>query len=412
MAGKWHLGERPPYWPRSRGFDRYFGLISGANSFFEVDPGRQMALDDDPWTPPAAGYYSTDAYTDFAVDRIVENKKLTPNQPFLLYLAHQAPHSPLMALPEDIARYRGRYDKGWDVLRAERNARQRQLGIIDQRHEITPRPEGIPAWIDVPETAKASWIGRMEVYAAMIDRVDQGIGRVLAALEQTGQRENTLVIFLSDNGATTEGGPTAGMGGGRGPTAGEEVAPHAPMGSRDSRINELEPWASVSNTPYRLYKNFLHEGGIKTGMVATWPRGIRRSDVMTDQVGHVVDVMPTILQVAGIRYPGSRAGTTLRPLRGQSLVPAFQGQTVARTAPLFWAYGGRIAVREGDWKLVYNQLGPKPHLELYDLAADPTEHHDLSARYPDRAAQLRRDWQVWADKAGAREAASIHALPR
>lgn len=394
MAGKWHVGDLPAHWPHSRGFDRYLGLISGATSFFELlhEPGRsrQMVREDQLWQPAGDGFYATDAYNDYASDRIREHRRTHPDRPFFLYVAHTAPHFPLHALPGDIARYADTYTVGWDHIRAERHARMRARGLIDHRHPLPPRPASVPAW-DTVET-KAEWARLMAVYAAMIDRMDQGIGRILQALDETGVRDDTLVVFLSDNGGTAEAVAGRGLN-----------DPRVPVGAKGSYVAYLEPWAQVSNTPFRLYKDWVHEGGIITPFIAHWPRGLMQPGRLTDEVGHVIDLMPTVLDLAGAAYPATWQGQTLTPPSGRSLVPVLRGGRLERHAPLYWAYGGNWAIRDGDWKLVCDgRRGAAP--ELFDLRRDPTEAHDLSAAHPDRAADLRARWLAWATAVGAREA--------
>jgi arylsulfatase A-like enzyme len=401
MSGKWHLGQNRESWPRRRGFDRFFGLLSGTTSYFELlqEPGRVrvMALEDSSWTPPREGYYATDAYTEYAVDRIHEHRAEHSAQPFFLYLAYTAPHFPLHALPEDIARYERRYDIGWDSLRLERYARMRELGILDDRHALAPRPAEVPAWNDVPD--KQDWARRMAVYAAMVDRMDQGIGRVLRALQETGMSDNTLVLFFSDNGASAEDVSGRGMN-----------DPTVPIGTRGSYVSYNEPWANASMTPYRLYKSWTHEGGIITPLIAYWPRGIREAGHLSREVGHVIDLMPTALELAGAAYPQVRNGRATLPLQGRSLAGVLRGEALpAREAPLFWALGGNWAVRQGDWKLTYDARRSE-RLELFNLAADPVELHDLSARYPERVRELQALWQTWAERVGARE--RLAAAPR
>jgi arylsulfatase A-like enzyme len=394
MSGKWHVGDLPEHWPHSRGFDRYFGLISGATSFFELlrEPGRsrQMVMEDRLWQPTADDFYATDAYNDYAADRIREHQRAHAGRPFFLYVAHTAPHFPLHALPEDIARYEDRYKAGWDAVRADRYRRMREVGIIDERYPLSDRPSTVPAWTDADN--REEWARLMAVYAAMIDRMDQGIGRILRALDETGTRENTLVLFLSDNGGTAE--PVAGRG---------LNDPSVPIGARGSYVTYLEPWANVSNTPFRLYKNWAHEGGIITPLIAHWPRGIAQAGRITEEVGHVIDLMPTMVELAGAAYPASVRGGPVLPMRGSSLAPVFRGEAVDRQAPLFWAYGGNWAIREGDWKLVRDgrQKGP---VELFNVREDPVEQQDLAARHPARVAALQAQWQAWAERVGAREA--------
>lgn len=394
MAGKWHVGDLPEHWPHSRGFDRYFGLISGATSFFELlpEPGRtrQMVMEDRLWQPAGDGFYATDAYNDYAADRIREHQREYPDRPFFLYVAHTAPHFPLHALPEDIARYEDRYKAGWDSVREERHRRMRQLGIIDDRHGLPPRPSTVPAWHDAQN--QDEWSRLMAVYAAMIDRMDQGIGRILRALEETGARDNTLILFLSDNGGTAE--QVAGRG---------LNDPNVPIGARGSYVAYLEPWANVSNTPFRLYKNWVHEGGIITPLIANWPRRISQRGDLTDEVGHVIDLMPTVLELAGVPYPVTVQDRSILPIEGRSLAPVFRGGIVERQTPLFWAYGGNWAIREGDWKLACDRRHPG-RVELFNLRDDPAEQRDLAADHPARVAQLKATWQQWAERVGAREA--------
>lgn len=394
MAGKWHIGDLPEHWPHSRGFDRYFGLISGATSFFELlkEPGRnrQMVLEDRLWEPSGDGFYATDAYNDYAADRIREHRREHAGSPFFLYVAHTAPHFPLHALPEDIARYEERYKAGWDSVRTERFQRMRQLGIIDERYALPERPSSIPAWEDADK--KEEWARLMAVYAAMIDRMDQGIGRILRALEETGTRDNTLILFLSDNGGTAEAVAGRGLN-----------DPSVPIGARGSYVAYLEPWANVSNTPFRLYKNWVHEGGIITPLIANWRRGISSPGRLTDEFGHVIDLMPTALELAGVPYPRTMNGHSILPIEGRSLASVLRGGTIDRPAPLYWAYGGNWAIRDGDWKLVHDRRHPD-RVELFNLREDPAERRDVASQHLARVVQLRATWQAWAGSVGAREA--------
>jgi arylsulfatase A-like enzyme len=394
MSGKWHIGDLPEHWPHSRGFDRYFGLISGATSFFELlrEPGRvrQMVLEDRLWEPSGDGFYATDAYNDYAAERVREHRRLHPGRPFFLYVAHTAPHFPLHALPEDIARYADRYTRGWDVVRAERYERMRALGIIDARYPMPPRPSTVPAW-EAAEN-REEWARLMAVYAAMIDRMDQGIGRILDALDETGVRDDTLVLFLSDNGATAE------------QVAGRKLNdPSVPIGARGSYVAYLEPWAHVSNTPFRLYKDWVHEGGIISPLIASWPRGISQPGRLVDGPGHVIDVMPTVLELAGVPYPQSVEGRAILPIEGRSLAPLFRGGAFQRGTPLYWAYGRNWAIRDGDWKLVHDRRA-QDRVELFNLRDDPAERRDLAELQPARVTELRARWLAWAQRVGATEA--------
>ncbi|HOV61445.1 MAG TPA: arylsulfatase [Candidatus Hydrogenedentes bacterium] len=388
MSGKWHVGEAPEHWPRRRGFDRYYGLISGASSYFEIlDEGpntRVMALDDEPIRPEGDHFYMTDAFTDYAVRYIREHD---PAQgPFLLYLAYTAPHWPLHALPEDIAKYRGKYREGWDHLREQRYARMREMGIIRPEWALSPRDPEVPAWDQVADQDDMDL--RMAVYAAMIDRMDQGIGRVLDALRERGVAENTLVLFLSDNGGCHESIMDRKL-----------HKPGTRAGDRGSYLAYERGWANASNTPFRWFKHWVHEGGIAMPLIAWWPAGIRQRGALTDQVAHITDVLPTCLELAGATYPDTVNGRPVTPLFGRSLVPVLAGQARDPHPRLYWEHEGNRAIREGKWKLVATDSGP---WELYDMEADRTELRNLADQYPDRAAALLAAWRQWADATGVK----------
>ena len=390
MSGKWHVGEKSEHWPRQRGFDRYFGLISGASSYYEIIRNqkrvRQMALDDDLWDPPSEGFYMTDAISDYATQFLRGHHSDNPEDPFLLYVAYTAPHWPLHALPEDIAKYEGRYSQGWDTLRAERYQRMLDMGLIDERYALSDRPSRIPAWEDAEN--KADWQRRMEVYAAMIDRMDQGIGRILQTLEESGQMDNTLILFLADNGGCAESIVSRALNN-----------PEIPVGERGSFVAYQEPWANASNTPFRLYKQWVHEGGIASPLIAHWPDGLEKPGSMTDQVGHVIDLMPTLLELAGISYPQTWHGHELASLDGKSLAPILAGNNREGHEKLFWEHIGNRAVRQGNWKLVFDGKNAK-EWELYNLETDPTEIRNLVSRHPGKVKKLRLIWEEWAENVG------------
>jgi arylsulfatase len=380
MSGKWHVGEHRPHWPTDRGFDKYFGLISGASSYFGLgDPDlqreRQMALDDKPWNPPADGsFYMTDAIADHAVEYL--DKYGRGPEPFLMYTAFTAPHYPLHARPEDIAQYEGKYMKGWEALRRERHQRMIEMGIVDKRWPLTPRDSEAPAWETVEDTK--AWDRRMAVYAAQIDRMDQGIGRILQKLREVGAEDNTLVLFLADNGGCAEIVDRGKPG----------VAPGLP----DSFMSYGVPWANASNTPFRLYKRWVHEGGVASPFIARWPSVIKQKNTLTHETGHLVDIMATAVDITGARYPGA----PIQPMEGKSLLPVFQGRSMG-DRKLYWEHMGNRAALEGKWKLV-SQYPDK--WELYDLEADRTELNDLAAKMPDKAAALLRDYNAWAQRCG------------
>jgi len=386
MSGKWHVGEAPEHWPRKRGFDRYFGLISGASSYWELidqpDRKRMMAQDDEPFTPEPGEFYMTDAFSDFAVRCVKEHAG--HEDPFLLYLAYTAPHWPLHAWPEDIARHEDAYRIGWEELRRRRYARQRALGVIDPKWPLSPLDEEVPPWEAVED--KPYWERLMAVYAAMIDRMDHGIGRVLRALEETGAAENTIVVFLSDNGGCAED------------IAGRKLhTPGTRAGERGSYDAYKRPWANASNTPFRLYKKWIHEGGIATPFLMRWPRGIAQPGGMTHQVAHIIDIMPTCLDAAGVAYPETFDERPVLPVEGRSLLPILRGETREPHPALFWEHFGNRGVRAGDWKYVAAANGD---WELYNLAEDRTELRDLGGTAPEKARELHALYEAWAQRVG------------
>jgi arylsulfatase A-like enzyme len=379
MAGKWHVGEERPHWPVDRGFDHYFGLISGACNYFLLEPGRKMARDDQPFTPSGDKFYMTDAFTDAAVGFLKDHGQ--SKQPFFLYLAYTSPHWPLHAWPEDIAKYRGKYTMGWDALRQQRHRRMIEMGLVKADWALTPRDEKAPAWEDVKDKDDRDL--RMAVYAAQIDRMDQNIGRVLDTLKQMGAERNTLILFLADNGGCAE-----------------EVnrKPGVPAGPKESFCSYGLPWANASNTPFRLYKHWVHEGGISTPLIAYWPAVITEGRKLTDQPGHVIDIMATCVDVTGVKYPETFEGRQILPREGLSLLPIFQGKQRTPHEALYWEHEGNRAVRQGKWKLVLRKPGK---WELYDMQADRTELRDLADQQPEKVKELTAAWDSWAARVGA-----------
>ena len=379
MSGKWHIGEDHPNWPVDRGFERYFGLISGACNYFRLAPGRQMAIDNQTYVPATDGFYMTDAITDHAVSFVDEYARKKP--PFFLYVSYTAPHFPLHALPEDIAKYQGKYMVGWDEVRQRRHRRLIELGLVDAEWPLTPRDPEVPGWNDVKD--KRDWDVKMAVYAAQIDRMDQGIGKILAKLRELSIDRDTLGMFLSDNG-----GGAAEIDAGK---------PGAPAGHADSYMAYGRAWANASNTPFRLFKRWVHEGGIATPFIAYWPGVIKQRGSITHQVGHVIDLMATCLDVAGVEYPSTYQGRVILPLEGKSLLPIFRGKDRAGHDYLFWEHEGNRAVRHGRWKLVSRH---PDRWELYDLQADRTELHDLADERRDIVESLVAQYKQWAERCG------------
>ena len=374
MSGKWHVGEKRPHWPVDRGFERYYGLISGGSNYFKIDAGRTLALDDHPTTAAGDDFYMTDAFTDYALRFLDEAKE--KKKPFLLYTAFTSPHWPLHARPADIAKYRGKYVDGWDLLRATRHRKMIELGIVDAAWPITPRDPKAPPWEEAKNKDELDL--RMSVYAAQIDRMDQNIGRILAKLREIGAEENTLVLFLSDNGGCAE-----------------EIhrgAPGAVIGTKESFESYGLPWANASNTPFRLYKHWVHEGGIATPFISSWPAMIKKSALVRDPA-HLIDLMPTCLELAKAEYPKDKI-----PPEGLSLVPLLRTGTWMGHEAIFWEHEGNRAIRQGAWKLVARH---KSAWELYDMQADRTELSNVAAAHPERVKELSAKYDAWAARVGA-----------
>ena len=374
MTGKWHLDRTPV----DRGFDRYFGHLSGATNYFTGD--NSFRLDDKPFDVPKSDFYTTDANTDYAIDFLNQAKSERKDKPFFLYIAYNAPHYPLQAWPEDIAKYRGKYSAGWDKLRQERYARQLEMKLIDPRWQLAPRDKSVAAWETLSDAEREKEDLTMAVFAAMVDRVDQNIGRLMAKLRALGEADNTIVFLLSDNG----GCPF------------QRTKTHnIPPGPADSYWTYHTAWAQVSNTPFRLYKQNQHEGGIASPLIVHWPRGIKNAGTITDQPGHLVDMMPTLLELAGGDYPDSFNNVSLKPLRGSSLVPVLSGGRRDPPKEIFQQFGSQRGLRMGKWKLVAAAGG---QWELYDMEADRTELNNLAATMPDRVSMMAKRWEALADK--------------
>src|SRR5262245_14491904 len=380
MVGKWHLsaGPRTPR-PTDRGFDEFYGMIGGFNSCFQEDPfytrlpaGRPKRV------YPREGFYSTDVFGDYSRDFLALARR--QKKPFFLYLAFNAPHFPLHARARDVQKYADTYTAGWDRLRQKRHARQIELGLFPRGTPLSPRSPYTtradflrsgenPAWDTLPADRRADLARRMAVYAAMVECMDRNIGRVLDDLKTNGELDNTLVLFLSDNGACAEWDPF-GFDGNSGPRnvlhTGEQLAA---MGGPKTYHSYGSGWANAGATPFRLYKHYCHEGGIRTPLIVHWPGGIAARGEFRDQVGHIIDVMATYVDVCGATYPAKVGETAITPMEGKSLRPAFAGRPLDRPF-LAWEHERNRAIRVADWKLVARA---KAEWELYDLAGDPVE---------------------------------------
>lgn len=421
MSGKWHVSntiEQPtkeeqvkwlnhqavhPYfspveqYPVNRGFEKYFGNIFGVVDYF--DP-FSLVSGTTPIEKVPEGYYHTDAINDTAVKYIREFSK--GDKPFFLYVAQTAPHWPLNALPEDIKKYENTYTGGWDMIREARYKRMIEKGIIDPATtKLSPRMNNNLSWADNPDK---EWDARaMAVHAAMIDRMDQGIGRIIKTLKETGELDNTLIVFLSDNGASPEDCARYGPGFDRpGETRdGRKIAypvnkdknalpgPETVYGSIGPR------WANVANTPYQYAKAQSYEGGLRTPMIAFWPAGIRNKGRFSDCVGHVMDFMPTFMQLSGAQYPKTFNGHNITPYTGASLVAAFKGSNKQVHTTLYNEHFRARYVRDGEWKLVSHSNDTTWH--LYKINQDETELNDLSAQHPDVVNKLSQQWRAWAN---------------
>lgn len=395
LAGKWHLGyHTPDRWPLQRGFERFYGAIAGATSYLKPQGSRGMMLDNTALASPEGEFYTTDAFTDHAI-RFIEEQE--DEAPFFLYLAYTAPHWPLHAREEDIQKFVGKYrDVGWDKLREQRLQRQLELGVMEEGQALSPRDDGARSWEDLTDEQKDQLDYRMAVYAAQVYRMDHNIGRLVEFLEERGELDNTLILFLSDNGGCAE--------------------PYNDLGGKDfSLINDEnyggavsygQGWANASNTPFRRFKVWVHEGGISTPLIAHWPAGIKANpDNWVRTPAWVPDLMPTILDVTGAAYPENYNGYPITPYVGQSFAGALSGDGFERERWMFWEHMNHKAVREENWKAVWERKAEGDgQWQLFDLSNDRSEMNDFADRQPKRLARMVAAWEDWAWKS--------HVLPK
>jgi arylsulfatase A-like enzyme len=371
MVGKWHLKQQPTDF----GFQRYWGHLSGATNFFTGD--KSFRLDGENWEVPKTWngrlFYTTNAITDFGLEFLEDATK--QEKPFLLYTAFNAPHYPLQAPQAAVEKYDGIYDRGWDQLRKERHERQLRSGLLPAKWKLSPRPEHIPAWDSLSEEERSWEADRMEVFAAMVDVLDQNVGRYIDFLKKKDLLDNTLILFCSDNGAC----PFER-------TRGRYLKPWDPK----SYWTYDASWAHVGNTPFRLYKQNQHEGGISSPLIVHWPAGLKTSPgSVTDQRGHLIDFMATFIDLTGAKYPKQIGDRQIDPLQGKSLLPIFQGKIRDPHESQYFHFGTDRALRQGPWKLVSAKLG---RWELYNLDEDRTELHNLAAEYPVRVKAMQAEW--------------------
>lgn len=387
MAGKWHVtpydySDQPDLhrasWPMQRGFDQFFGTLAGGGTYF--NPKSLMRGND--FIQPDRDFYYTHAINAEAASFIDQAPK---DKPLFLYVAHVAPHWPLHALPADIAKYKNVYDVGWDNIRESRHARMKAMGLLAPDARLSPRDPKVPAWSDAPNKEWES--RRMATYAAQIDSMDQGIGRLMEALKRRGRFDKSIIFFLSDNGSSDE--ILMGQNTRHGNFAQGGTTPDIMPGGPETFASAGKGWANASNTPFRNYKKSTHEGGIATPLIVHWPEGISAKGQIRHQVGHVIDIMATAMDLAGVSYPIERGGHKIIPLEGISLIPAFDDRPLERK-PLFWEHMDARAIRSGDWKLV--GLTGKPW-KLYDIKSDRIEMNDLSSKHPETAKELADIWE-------------------
>lgn len=414
-VGKWHM--HPETGPIKRGFDEFYGYTRGhshdqydAEYYIRLPSDRPKEID-----PPADEYYATDVFNDYAVEFIRQGQK--SDKPWFLFLAHSSPHFPVQAPAERADKYDDVYRRGWDVLREERFERMKASGLIDgDQWRLTPPSlvpvdrddiangfsgQPNPAWDSLENDRQFDLARRMAIFAAMVEGVDRGVGQILEHLEKTDELDNTLILFLSDNGACYEWGPFGFDGASRKGTTtlwtGDQLRA---TGGRGTHQSYGSSWANLGNTPFRLYKHFTHEGGISTPFIAHWPRGIGKPDKWVRDPAHVMDVLPTLMEVTGAKYPSKRGNVVITPVEGTSLLPAMRGQSLS-TRLIGFDHQAAHALRSGDWKIVWSKRMPvELKWELYNLGEDRCELNDLAESYPERVKEMVAQWESWADRVG------------
>jgi arylsulfatase len=423
MSGKWHAGGNWPRdpqrfreWtfhdpkrplPNDRGFDEFYGHPAGAGSYYNPTPliegHRVIESPDD--------CYTTDLWTDAALGMI--DRAVDAESPFFLHVSYNAPHWPLHAPEEDIARYRGKYDRGWDYFRTARHEEQKGMGLLDKRWEISPRDDWCLPWEDRPYH---DWQAlRMAVYAAQVDRMDQNIGRLVEKLKARGVYDNTLIVFLSDNGGCAEFLREDGVRPreNRFTREGEPIRfgnhPQIDPGGPLTYQSYGQPWANVSNAPFRRFKSWVHEGGISTPFVAHWPQGIK-AGAIRHEACHLVDLVATFVDLAGATVPEERNGQPATRPEGESLVSLLDGGTWQRQAPIYWEHVGNRAVRNGEWKLVSEKRYDE--WELYNITDDRTELNNLANAKPDTVKELAALWEDWAQRCGVLSPEELQKVAR
>lgn len=435
-VGKWHVFKEPDTrdlsnpnfqnWPKQRGFDRNYTMLSGAGSFFDpktmVRDNTRISVKADPEYQPET-YYFTDAISDNAVTYIKDHRQQHHDKPFFMYVGYTAAHWPMHALPKDIAKYKGRYDAGYDAIRKARYEKSKKEGVIGDESPFTPT---VGDWASVKHR---EWELRcMEVYAAMVDNMDQGIGRIVGTLKDEQIFDNTLVLFMQDNGGCAEGmgrRTSRKKGKNAATTARADKPSLPPMKDTDLQMEMIPPqtrdgypvrqgvgvmpgpadtyigyglaWANVSNTPFREYKHWVHEGGVATPLIVSFPKGVRNTGSIVRDPSHLIDIMSTCVDYSGAMYPEQFKGKDITQMQGVSLRPILDGRSLSREQPVFFAHEGNSAIREGKWKLVAKKNDVKAdRWELYDMEADRSETTNLASEHPARAEAMKKRWYAWA----------------
>lgn len=399
MAGKWHVGHKPGQWPSDRGFQHFYGIHIHVDSYFKVLGGCPIYHNDKLVIPPTANpknelhpdqeWYTTDVFTDWSLKFLGE--AADDERPFFLYTAYNAPHWPLEAPDDVVAKYEDRYADGWDELRKTKLARMKEMGMVDLMTELSP--SGCPEWESLSKDDRAELEFRRQIYAAQVDRMDQNIGRIVDKLEQIGKLDNTLLMFLSDNGCCAEGGM---FGYQWNKNRQDNFAKWRNQSGRSSSMGEA--WSNASNAPFRMHKRWVHEGGIATPLIVHWPKIIDRGGLMVRQPAHVVDILATCADVAKATYPTNREGNTIKHSPGSSLQGSFKTPDVVRKRTLYWEHETHAAIRRGDWKLVTLNATDRNAWELYDLSKLRTETNDVASRHPQLVDELVDDWTRWAKR--------------
>lgn len=405
LSGKWHVGKRGPI---DRGFDDFYGMLGGFGSFWDEELYVRLPKGRPQRSYEKGEFYATDAITDHALDFIEDSR--SDHRPYFLYLAYNAPHFPLQAPKEEVAKYEKLYEKGWDRIREERLKRMKQLHIVDDDTPLTPRSEywdrdrnisGInPAWDSIDPDRQKDLVKRMAIYAAMIDRMDQNIGRVIDNLRENGELDNTLILFCSDNGACAEWDPWGFDDWQTTSNFLHRKKDLERMGNPESYHSYGSGWANASSTPLRLYKHYGHEGGISTPLIVHWPQEVKRAGGIDHRPGHFIDFMATFVDVAETPYPEKFHGHSILPMEGESMVPSFKDET-AEKRTLCFEHEQHCGIRQGKWKL--SKIKERDW-ELYNIDVDRTEMNNLADDYPDVVKKMKEAWEEWANR--------THVYPR